>query len=109
MLTAARSGEVRKSTWSEIDLGSATWTVPEERMQARREHRVPLSVRCLEILAEARELEWTGPRPHIPRMERQTPFRHDLRGAVAAGGGARSGPRVPEQLQGLVLGGQRHW
>ena len=56
VLTAARSGEVRKSTWSEIDLGSATWTVPEERMKARREHRVPLSVRCLEILAEAREL-----------------------------------------------------
>ena len=56
VLTAARSGEVRKSTWSEIDLGSATWTVPEERMKARRAHRVPLSGRCLEILAEAREL-----------------------------------------------------
>ena len=56
VLTAARSGEVRKATWSEIDLGSATWTVPKERMKARREHRVPLSGRCLEILAEAREL-----------------------------------------------------
>jgi integrase len=56
VLTAARSGEVRKATWSEIDLKSATWTVPEERMKARREHRVPLSGRCLEILAEAREL-----------------------------------------------------
>ena len=56
VLTAARSGEVRKATWSEIDLKSVTWTVPEERMKARREHRVPLSGRCLEILAEAREL-----------------------------------------------------
>ena len=56
VLTAARSGEVRKSTWSEIDLASATWTVPAERMKARRKHRVPLSGRCLEILAEAREL-----------------------------------------------------
>ena len=56
VLTAARSGEVRKSTWSEIDLKSATWTVPKERMKARREHRVPLSGRCLEVLAEAREL-----------------------------------------------------
>ena len=56
VLTASRSGEVRKSTWSEIDLGSSTWTVPANRMKARRDHRVPLSVRCLEILAEVREL-----------------------------------------------------
>ena len=56
VLTAARSGEVRKATWSEIDLESATWTVPANRMKARREHRVPLSGRCLEILAEARDL-----------------------------------------------------
>ena len=37
-------------------MGSAIWRVPEERMKARRAHRVPLSGRCLEILAEAREL-----------------------------------------------------
>ena len=56
VLTAARSGEVRQSTWSEIKLGSATWTVPAERMKARRVHRVPLTGRCLEILSQAREL-----------------------------------------------------
>ena len=56
VLTASRSGEVRLSAWSEIDLGPATWTVPAERMKARQEHRVPLSGRCLEILAEARGL-----------------------------------------------------
>ena len=42
VLTAARSGQVRMSTWSEIDLESSTWTVPAKRMKARREHRVPL-------------------------------------------------------------------
>ena len=31
------------------------WTVPGERMKAGREHRVPLSPRALDILAEARE------------------------------------------------------
>ena len=56
VLTAARSGEVRISTWSEIDLESSTWTVPAERMKARREHRVPLCRRCLGILAEAGQL-----------------------------------------------------
>ena len=55
VLTAARSGEVRFATWSEIDTDAATWTVPAERMKAGREHRVPLSPRALEILDEARE------------------------------------------------------
>ena len=43
ILTAARSGEVRLATWSELDLDAATWTVPAERMKAGREHVVPLS------------------------------------------------------------------
>lgn len=43
ILTAARSGEVRLSQWSEIDLDAALWTVPAGRMKARREHVVPLS------------------------------------------------------------------
>ena len=55
-LTAARSSEARLATWGEMDLQSATWKVPAERMKARREHKVPLSGRSLEILGEAREL-----------------------------------------------------
>ena len=53
ILTAARSAEVRKATWDEIDMYGATWTLPAGRMKANREHRVPLSRRALEILAEA--------------------------------------------------------
>ena len=56
VLTAARSGEVRKATWDEIDLDGATWTVPAEHMKGNREHRVPLSKRALEVLAEATDL-----------------------------------------------------
>jgi len=50
ILTAARSGEVRGATWSEIDLDSAIWTVPAERMKAGREHRVPLSTAAVSLL-----------------------------------------------------------
>lgn len=50
ILTAARSGEVRGATWSEIDLDAATWTIPGERMKAGKEHRVPLSDAALEVL-----------------------------------------------------------
>ena len=56
VLTAARSGEVRFSTWSEIDMDAGTWTVPAERMKAGREHCVPLSARALDVLSEARSL-----------------------------------------------------
>ena len=56
LLTACRSGEVRLATWDEVDLESETWAVPASRMKTKRDHRVPLSGRALEILHEAREL-----------------------------------------------------
>ncbi len=54
ILTATRTSEVLRATWTEID--ADTWTIPADRMKAEREHRVPLPARCLEILARAREL-----------------------------------------------------
>ncbi|MGP9819247.1 tyrosine-type recombinase/integrase [Salinarimonas sp. NSM] len=50
ILTAARSGEVRGMTWRELDVESALWTVPAERMKSGRVHRVPLAPRALAIL-----------------------------------------------------------
>jgi integrase len=50
ILTAGRTGEVIGARWSEIDLKHKTWTIPKERMKAKREHRVPLSPRAVEIL-----------------------------------------------------------
>jgi integrase len=52
ILTAARSGEARGATWSEIDRDAAVWTVPAERMKAGREHRVPLSDAAPSLLDE---------------------------------------------------------
>ncbi|PYZ99459.1 integrase [Gammaproteobacteria bacterium 2W06] len=50
LLTAARSGEVRGATWDEIDLGTAIWTIPAERMKAGKPHLVPLSDQALALL-----------------------------------------------------------
>ena len=50
VLTAARSGEVRFANWSEIDWDAKTWTVPAERMKAKKAHVVPLSKTALGIL-----------------------------------------------------------
>jgi len=52
ILTAARSGEVRGATWQEFDLKKREWIIPAERMKARKEHRIPLSDRAIEILTE---------------------------------------------------------
>ena len=60
-LTACRSGEVRGARWEEIHVEGGVWTIPPERMKSRREHRVPLSGRAREILAEAKA--------HAPRSE----------------------------------------
>lgn len=50
ILTATRSGELRGMTWAEVNLDEAVWIVPAARMKAKREHRVPLSVRVIEVL-----------------------------------------------------------
>lgn len=62
ILTAARSGEIRQMTWSELDLRKGIWTLPAERMKAKVIHRVPLSpylIRLFERLREEAELETT--------------------------------------------------
>ena len=50
ILCAARSGEVRGATWSEIDLVNNVWIIPAHRMKANREHRVPLSEAAVLLL-----------------------------------------------------------
>jgi integrase len=50
ILTAARSGEVRGATWSEIDLDAKLWKIPGERMKAGKEHVVPLSDAAVAIV-----------------------------------------------------------
>lgn len=59
ILTAARSGEIRGMTWSEVDLDARTWTIPAERMKAGKEHRVPLTSHVVEILRDLPRIEGT--------------------------------------------------
>jgi integrase len=61
ILTAARTSEVVGARWEEIDEEARTWTIPGMRIKAGREHRVPLSARCLEILEGAKRLVGGSP------------------------------------------------
>lgn len=72
ILTAARSGEAREAVWDEISFGDTTsansanpanraeWVIPAQRMKMKREHRVPLCARAVEILREAKDLSNGG-------------------------------------------------
>jgi integrase len=53
ILTAARTSEAIGARRPEINARERLWAVPAERMKASKEHRVPLSDRVLEIIAEA--------------------------------------------------------
>ncbi|MCG8049496.1 MAG: integrase arm-type DNA-binding domain-containing protein [Candidatus Thiodiazotropha endolucinida] len=57
ILTATRTSEVLQAKWDEIDQDKGVWSIPAERMKARREHRVPLSDAALNILAALTRLE----------------------------------------------------
>jgi integrase len=50
-LTASRAGEVTGMDWRELDLGNKLWVIPKERTKQKREQRVPLSARAIEILS----------------------------------------------------------
>lgn len=71
ILTVARSGEVRGMRWSEVDSDEKLWIVPGERMKMKKEHRVPLCNRALEILrglkrGKPNDLVFKGAKPGEP-------------------------------------------
>jgi integrase len=74
ILTASRTGGVTRARWSEIDLAAKTWTIPAGRLdsKSKKEHRVPLSDRALEILkALPRESDFV-----FPGDQKDTPLGH---------------------------------
>jgi integrase len=50
IMTAARTGEAIGATWAEINLTDKLWTVPANRMKAKKEHTVTLSDQCITLL-----------------------------------------------------------
>lgn len=59
-LVFVRPGELRKATWTEIDLERAEWNIPAERMKMREPHLVPLSNQAVAILSELHPLTGHG-------------------------------------------------
>lgn len=45
-----RPGELRAAEWSEINLETAEWNIPADRMKMKAAHLAPLSRQAVEIL-----------------------------------------------------------
>lgn len=78
LLTLVRPSEASGAKWAEIDLDAKLWTIPSERMKAKREHIVPLSQQALNILEVMRPIssnrEYVFPSRNNPKesMNSQT-------------------------------------
>ena len=121
ILTAVRPSEARLAEWQEIDLQGRLWTIPGERTKPGKPHRVPLSVRAIEVVEEASELSGPEglifPGPSGRRISIATPskllkdlgipavahgFRASFRSWAAETGQSRE---VAEAALGHVVGG----
>ena len=69
LLTAARTGELLRAVWEEIDESTGAWRVPAERMKGLEPHVVFLSPAALAILEKMRCLGgiYIFPSPRDPR------------------------------------------
>ena len=56
VLTSARPQESRALPWSEINLTDRVWLCPAARMKSRKDHKVPLSARAMQILEIVKEM-----------------------------------------------------
>jgi integrase len=59
-LVFVRPGELRQAQWAEINLETAEWNIPAERMKMKQAHLVPLSRQAVEIMRELKPLTGSG-------------------------------------------------
>lgn len=59
-LLFVRPGELRCAEWSEIDLETAIWDIPAEKMKMKQPHLVPLSDQAVKILRELHPMTGRG-------------------------------------------------
>jgi len=56
LLTLVRPSEASGARWAEIDFDNRLWTIPAERMKAKRTHLIPLSDQALTVLKVMRSI-----------------------------------------------------
>lgn len=57
IITGTRTGESLGAKWNEINKRERVWVIPAERMKMKKEHRVPLSTRAMEIIQQMEQIK----------------------------------------------------
>ena len=102
ILTATRCKETLGAVWEEIDFSKKIWTIPAERMKAKKEHRVPLSaeaVKLLESLPRSTDSPYVFPSLNGKQIARTTVGRMISRkhkADIQAGGKGYLDPKLNE-------------
>ena len=72
-LTASRGGEVRGMTWDDVDLDSATWSIPADKIKTGKAHRIPLAAQAMAVLEAVRGFDngsgYVFPSPHSGKQQ----------------------------------------
>jgi len=84
VLTATRPGETREARWAEFDLAKWVLTIPASRMKAKKEHRVPLTDRCIAILGAVSRMRTNLHLSRLPPGRTRTQAISDCHSAKAA-------------------------
>ena len=77
ILTAVRRDEARLADWDEIDLAAGLWSIPPDRMKARKAHVVPLTPQACDVLREAEKFR-DGPFVFTGDVEMAEGGRHPI-------------------------------
>jgi integrase len=56
LVTAQRKGEILGTEWSEVDLDTRWWIIPENKAKNSIHHRVPLSELAIELIIELKKI-----------------------------------------------------
>ncbi|MGY4478617.1 tyrosine-type recombinase/integrase [Bradyrhizobium sp. USDA 3364] len=74
LLTGVRKSEFIDATWSEVDFDKRLWTIPAQRMKARKAHVVPLCEQALDILTALRSCFGASRYLHPGRYDSDVPI-----------------------------------
>ncbi|MEO1675406.1 MAG: site-specific integrase, partial [Pseudomonadota bacterium] len=94
VLTAARTSEVLKAEWAEVDIEASVWNVPSDRMKAGRLHEVPLAERACCIGRGTSAIRKC--QSYLPaQASRQAILKHGFSDCAKAHGNSVHGTRYP--------------
>lgn len=84
LLTMVRKGELVNATWDEVDFKNKVWTIPAERMKAKRAHNVYLSEQAIDLIVAFQIYSKGSPYLLPGRINRRQPIANSSLNRVIA-------------------------